>query len=412
MNKEENLCAIIEDVLPMYVDGLASQKTRNMVKEHLSECESCRSKYQKMSEQLPVQELSEEMEEMLQSVSEIDYLKKVKMRGRRRMLSLALGLVFVFIACLAWQKYGRGTATDDYSASVTIEEEMVKIEGEVKDGKAYADYAVREKDGVSRLVIYEAEPSFWHSGKKFAITIPLEEAKRDELVVSEQRISASGQLIEEKTRSVYANKHPYIGDASKNGALAAALGIGEEMGSFVNELQTDKEPYSWLFTFKKVLEGTTDELVFNETMRGFACVLFACIDNLGEVKWSYMLQDQSEPVDNPKKCGTDQKLETFTAKEASTFLEQDVRTYGESEEKLQELLKLAGVLPSDTTLSFSEEYPYRKVLTGKLGENAVGTATFVVLTKNKHVTFDQVSWSILSSNSNDWLDDTVIVDIY
>ena len=412
MAKEENLCALIEDVLPMYVDGLASQKTRSMVKEHLQECESCRSKYQKMSQQFPVQEPSEEIAEMLQSAPEIDYLKKVKSWGRRKMLCLALGLVLVFAVCFVWQKYGRGTATDDYSASVTIDEEMVWIEGEVKDGKAYADYAVREKDGVSHLVVYEAEPSFWHSEKKFTITVPLEEAKKDELVVVEQRISASGQLLEAKTRNIYAKKHPYIGDASQNGALAEELGISEELGRFVSRMQTVTEPYSWLFLFKEEIEGTVDEVVLNERMRGYACVLFACIDNLEEIQWSYVLQNQSEPDDEPKKCGTDEKLEAFTPEEASTFLGEDVKTYGESEEKLQELLELVGVLPSDTTLSFSEEYPYRKVLTGKMSSNAACTSTFVVLTRNKYVTFEQVSWSILSSNSNDWLDDTIIVDIY
>lgn len=411
MDKKENLCSLIEDVLPVYVDGLVSQETKRMVKEHLAECESCKSKYQKMSQQLPIQEPSEKAAEILQPVSEIDYLKKVKKRGRRRMLSLALGLMFLFAACLIWQRYGRGMATDDYSASVTIEDETVKIKGEVKDDKAYADFAVREKDGISHLVIYEAEPSFWNNKKKFSITIPLEQAKQEELVVSEQKISASGQLLEAKTRTIYANKHPYIGDASKNGALAGALGIGEELGNFSNQLQTDKEPYGWYFTFHKMLEGTTDELVFNEKMRGFACVLFACVDNLGEVSWNYVLQNQTEPTDKPKKCGTNEKQETLTTKEASKFLGQDVKSYGESEEKLQELLKLTGVLPGETTLSFSEEYPYRKVLTGTMS-NAARSSTFVVLTKNKDVTFEQVSWSILSSNSNDWLDDTIIVDMY
>lgn len=412
LDKKGNLCALVEDILPMYLDGLVSQKTGNTVKKHLQECESCRLKYQKMSQQLPVEEPMQEALNMSQPVPEIDYLKKVKNRGRRRMLSLALGLVLLFTVCLLWQRYGHGTATEAYTASVAVEGDVVKIEGEVQDGKAYADYAIREKDGVSYLSIYEAEPSFWHDKKSFAISIPLEKAKQDELVVSGQRISASGQLIEAKTRSIYANRHPYIGDAPKNGALAEMLGIAEELGNFSNQLQTEKEPYGWYFTFHNIMEGTVDELVLNDKMKGYACVLFACVDNLEEVGWYYMMKNEPAPEGKEKKCGTNEKQETFTSEEASKFLGQDVKSYGESEEKLQELLKLTGILPgSETTLSFSEEYPYRKVLTGTM-KNAQSETTFVVLTRNKDVTFEQVSWSILSSNSNDWLEDTVIVDVY
>ncbi len=60
----------------------------------------------------------------------------------------------------------------------------------------------------------------------------------------------------------------------------------------------------------------------------------------------------------------------------------------------------------------NREYKYKIELTGRT-PNAVKDATFVVLTNNEEVTFDEVSWSILSSSSNDFLnpDETVIIDI-
>lgn len=36
-------CKIIEDLLPLYHDGVCSEESRLMVKEHLSQCEECHS---------------------------------------------------------------------------------------------------------------------------------------------------------------------------------------------------------------------------------------------------------------------------------------------------------------------------------------------------------------------------------
>lgn len=56
-------------------------------------------------------------------------------------------------------------------------------------------------------------------------------------------------------------------------------------------------------------------------------------------------------------------------------------------------------------------YKYRLGLKGTM-PNAAGESHFVVLTNNKDISFEEVAKSIYSSNSNDWLDDTVIVEMY
>lgn len=55
-------------------------------------------------------------------------------------------------------------------------------------------------------------------------------------------------------------------------------------------------------------------------------------------------------------------------------------------------------------------YKYKKTLTGR-GNGAVKDSTFIVLTNNNNVTFHNVWWSLISSNSDDWLADTVIIDM-
>ena len=35
-------CAVINDLLPLYVDDVLSKESRELIEEHIRECESCR----------------------------------------------------------------------------------------------------------------------------------------------------------------------------------------------------------------------------------------------------------------------------------------------------------------------------------------------------------------------------------
>ena len=61
----------------------------------------------------------------------------------------------------------------------------------------------------------------------------------------------------------------------------------------------------------------------------------------------------------------------------------------------------------------NKEYNYRMVLTGKL-PNAECQSKYVVLSNDRTLSFEKVAWSILSSNSSDWLDQEValLVELY
>lgn len=61
----------------------------------------------------------------------------------------------------------------------------------------------------------------------------------------------------------------------------------------------------------------------------------------------------------------------------------------------------------------NKEYGYRIVLTGKT-PNAAKESKFVVLSNDKNISFERVAWSMLSSNSSDWLDQKIalIVEMY
>lgn len=89
-------CEIVRDLMPMCIDGTASEKTKQMVDEHVEECPPCSGVYAEMKGEaklaLPVQNASPEF---------VTTVKKMKSRRQRRTwLTLLLGVVLAGLVAL------------------------------------------------------------------------------------------------------------------------------------------------------------------------------------------------------------------------------------------------------------------------------------------------------------------------
>ena len=51
-------CDIVRDLLPLYHDGVVSETTKDAVREHLDTCDACRDEYEKLCEELPMENRS------------------------------------------------------------------------------------------------------------------------------------------------------------------------------------------------------------------------------------------------------------------------------------------------------------------------------------------------------------------
>ena len=58
MNKQ---CEIVQDLLPLYVDGACSESSTEMVKEHLESCPECKTLYEKLCSDTGEETLKDEM---------------------------------------------------------------------------------------------------------------------------------------------------------------------------------------------------------------------------------------------------------------------------------------------------------------------------------------------------------------
>lgn len=89
-------CDVIQDLLPLYADGQASEDTIKLIQAHLRDCECCASIANAMS--MPL-----EPDEQREEVSYLDGLRKQKRKNRNRILWACLLTILVCTA--AWWLY-------------------------------------------------------------------------------------------------------------------------------------------------------------------------------------------------------------------------------------------------------------------------------------------------------------------
>ena len=94
MNHEME-CSIVNDLLPLYADGLTSEQTNTFVQKHLQECTECQKDYQSYTVELSEPEKVTDNKEQ----KEINYLKKLKTYQN---INLILGTItsFLFGVCI------------------------------------------------------------------------------------------------------------------------------------------------------------------------------------------------------------------------------------------------------------------------------------------------------------------------
>lgn len=322
-------CEMIADLLPLYVEQLVSDKTKDEIKQHLTECAYCRKQYEEMKTGWPDEQTSPEKKETdirLIRNGEIDYLKKIREKTRKRIiLAVVLTLIAVVLFCVL-KVFVWGFPVQDYEKSIEIRDGKVIIDGNFQYSEyTFRRYKIKAAETGDILIVYGCLPSKLKTSENFHVEYELSDQA---LQVGEDIVLPDGFHITEKAVRLYEEKNPYIGDASGNNRLAVTLELSD-MGDFKNELQTQKEPYSWTLHFQEEIDKNREEN-FNDKMTSYAHVLLALVDNCQEIHWTYRTDGK-----------TVEKV--ISAEDASKVLGQNIKKFGDSERDIQELLNMEGL---------------------------------------------------------------------
>ena len=283
---KDNLpCAVVRDLLPIYVEGLTEPETNAAVEAHLKTCPACTARLAAMRAPEPPPEA--------ETAKEVDYLKKVKRRSWKRVVLAVLVTVLVLMGALAAKLFLLGSAAGPESMVFYVEQSdetlSLRISSAVS-ANAYWGWNTKSQDGVVEISAREGLVSPLHNPASAKLDIPLEGVQEvylcGRLIWQEGTITAGQALKQFET--LYEARTPYVGNPSALNEVAQALNLSR-LGSYTFRLQTGTEPYGWTVDFTQEIEGLTNEL-----MPYLAPQMLAVVGNLGTVSWTCP-DDQGNP---------------------------------------------------------------------------------------------------------------------
>ena len=93
---KKNECNIVRDLMPLVLDRVASDESREMVEEHITACGECRKQYEDMKAEMPEETRTEFEEDQAQFISAVRKVRKQK--RKRRIIALVTAAVICFLA--------------------------------------------------------------------------------------------------------------------------------------------------------------------------------------------------------------------------------------------------------------------------------------------------------------------------
>lgn len=344
--KNDLTCAVVEDLLPSYAEGLTSPETNGAVERHLAGCKGCSAKLAAMRAPEPEQEREE-------TAKEVDYLKKVKRRGWKRVTLAVLLTVLVLLGALAAKVFVIGSpASVDTMAVRTWTaggQLWVDVTSNVS-ANAYWGWDTEVENGTARITAREVVVSPIHPTAWGRIGVPLEGVEEvylcGRLIWQEGLITVALQKFE----TLYEAQTPYVGDPSALNRIAQALYLESLLGNYTFSLQTAAEPYGWTLEFGREMVGGQTDIM----MSYLAPQMLAVVGNLGTVSWTYQDADGNTQTRTITLEEVDARLPelaaAYNAANGTDWLVlESVKDYAQSPIALQRLDAICWQLYADNT---------------------------------------------------------------
>lgn len=325
-------CEIVRDLLPSYADDLTGSTTNKALEEHLANCEDCSRALKRMKE--PEAPASA-------PAPEVDYLKKMRRRGRATSLIAGIVLMLLGISIITFKVFYIGTQTnaDEISCSVSASGNTLYVGGTLTSSLAVSRITFSDSSGIVHMKIYAAPKFFFNSGKfdkTYTASSEIKQVRIDDMIVWD-----NGSAIDRTASQLFAAVNPYVGNAPSNERIAAILGIRDQLGSYKSELQTEAEPYGWTLKLEAPIEAE-DENSAKDIMTADSYAMLATIGNLGYVTWSYS-------------TAAGEREYTVTARDAGAYAGQDIKSIADSAAQLQTLIESLSIKWSGTRELLQEQ---------------------------------------------------------
>lgn len=278
--KNDLTCGVVRDLLPSYVEGLTSTESNTAVERHLSGCPDC-AQLRTALAGAPEQAAPED-------AKEVDYLKKVKRRGWRRVAAAVAVTVLLFTAGVAAKLFVIGTPIQTQGMSWVISTDVpgqldIRVYS-IWSGTACRQWETeQEPEGIVRVTCRQVLPSPLSNSGDYRAVLNTEGVNA--VYLGDQLIWQGGIEISPQIDRIYQAQTLYVGNAPAVGQVLSA-GRFDWIGDYTIELQTSAQPYRLTLDFSA--PHTPGGIRLSETglYQDMAAVL-AIIGNLDEIECAF-----------------------------------------------------------------------------------------------------------------------------
>ena len=278
--KNDLTCGVVRDLLPSYVEGLTSTESNTAVERHLSGCPDC-AQLRTALAGAPKQAAPED-------AKEVDYLKKVKRRGWRRVAAAVAVTVLLFTAGVAAKLFVIGTPIQTQGMSWVISTDVpgqldIRVYS-IWSGTACRQWETeQEPEGIVRVTCRQVLPSPLSNSGDYRAVLNTEGVNA--VYLGDQLIWQGGIEISPQIDRIHQAQTLYVGNAPAVGQVLSA-GRFDWIGDYTIELQTSAQPYRLTLDFSA--PHTPGGIRLSETglYQDMAAVL-AIIGNLDEIECAF-----------------------------------------------------------------------------------------------------------------------------
>lgn len=144
MKMDKLPCEVVKDLLPTYLDGLASERTKALIEEHIESCGECRAELESMKKGEP--------EPALLEGREIDFLKKNRRWNRRIALLSVLGALVIAAGVLFVKFYIVGSDDSSVLLRVDVRGNRLSVVATAgSESRSVRRLSFEERDGVVNI---------------------------------------------------------------------------------------------------------------------------------------------------------------------------------------------------------------------------------------------------------------------
>jgi len=154
--------SVFRDLIPGYIENLTSEETNKQIEKHMEQCEDCRQYVKEMQEDLLIERTHEQKKEK----KNIDFLKKVRSKNRKKIFIIVGSLLSIFIGCFFF--FDQMWIADEKDVQTTVQQQGTTVTLSFKtknDNRFVLPFPIWYQNSIDEIIIYEKWDYFSESSE-------------------------------------------------------------------------------------------------------------------------------------------------------------------------------------------------------------------------------------------------------